>query len=90
MIGSRMCYIPVAFAIAGLLDSIGIIVGTEAGFGKVTRQMLLRESSAIGEANVITVVLFARTGHCRQTISASKRVACNTEDIDMDSKHGPR
>jgi hypothetical protein len=60
-----MCYVPVAFAIAGLLDSIGIIVGTEAGFGKVTRQVLFRESSAIGEANVITVVLFARTRHYR-------------------------
>jgi hypothetical protein len=82
--------LPVSFAIAGLLDSIGIIVGTEAGFGKVTRQMLFRESSAIGEANVITVVLFARTGHYRQTLSASNKVACNTEDIDIYSKHGRR
>ena len=90
MIKVNPCYLPVAFAIAGLLNSIGIIVGTEASFGKVTRQMLLRESSAIGEANVITVVLFARTGHYKQTLSASNRVACNTKGTDRDSECGPK
>lgn len=64
---------PVAFAITGLLDSVGIIVGIEAGLGKVTRKVLFRKSSAIGEADVITVVKFVRTGHYRQRLSTSKR-----------------
>lgn len=73
MIETDLGYLPVAFAITGLLDSVGIVVGIEAGFGKVTRKVLFRESSAIGEANVVTVVEFVRTGHYRQKLSTSKR-----------------
>jgi hypothetical protein len=73
MIGMSPWYLPVAFAITGLLDSIGVVVGIEAGLGKVAWQVLFRESSAIGEANVITVVEFARTGHYGQKLSASNR-----------------
>jgi len=66
-------YSPVAFAIARLLDSIGIVVGIEAGFGKVTGKVLFRESSAIGEANVVTVIELVRTGHYGQKSSTSER-----------------
>lgn len=65
--------IPVAFAIAGLLDPVGIIVGIEAGFGEVARKVLLRESSAIGETNVVTVIEFVGTSHWKKKLSVSKR-----------------
>ena len=65
--------LPVAFAIAGLLDSVGIVVGIEASLGKVTRKVLFRKSGTIGEANVVTVIQFVRTSHYKKALSASER-----------------
>ena len=79
---------PVAFTVTGLLDSVGIIVGIEAGFGKVTRKVLFRESSAVGKTNVVTVVDFVRTGHYREKLSTSRVVACKANDPEIDSEHG--
>lgn len=62
-------YIPVSSAAARLLGPIGIAVGAEAGLGKVTGEVLLRRSSAVGKANVVTVTDFVRAGHWRGVIS---------------------
>lgn len=67
-----MSYIPVALAVTRLLDSVGVVIGTEPGLGKVAREMLFGRSSAVGETNVVTVVDFVRTGHYESHLSASK------------------
>ena len=60
--GVIRCYSPIALARAALLGALG--VGLEdAAFGKVAREVLLREGSAIGQADVVAVVSFVRTGH---------------------------
>ena len=76
-------YIPVAFTVAGLLDPVGIIVGIEAGFGEVARKVLLRESSAIGETNVVTVVEFVGTSHCKKRLSVFERGRVQCQNIGM-------
>jgi len=53
---------PVALAPTVLLDLLGIDVGI-AALGKETRKILDGESSALGNALVITIVGFVRTSH---------------------------
>ncbi len=54
--------IPVALASTVFLDLFGIDVGI-ATLGKVTGQVLDRESSAVGEALVVAVVGLVGAGH---------------------------
>jgi len=53
---------PVALAPTVLLDLLGIDVGI-AALGKETRKILDGESSALGNALMITIVGFVRTSH---------------------------
>ena len=58
---SKMC-LPIAFATAGLLHRLGISIGVTR-LAEVAREMLVGFGSAVGETDMITIVVFVGTGH---------------------------
>ena len=55
-------YSPVPFTTSFLLDLLGVLVD-EAALGKEAREMLLRLSSAVGDAGVVTISEFMGASH---------------------------
>jgi len=55
--------LPVAFATT-LLLGVGRVLAGVPGLAEVAREVLLRSSGAVGEANVVTVGGLVSAGHC--------------------------